>query len=101
MIVYKRIILIVLFVLLNLHGYRLMEFDKTQAVKQEWRIAETQLMLIAAAGGSAGIGTGMLLQRHKIRKPKFFIGVPLLLLLNLATLRFLMKDESSGPYLRV
>ena len=45
---------------------------------------EDRLLLLAAVGGSVGALIGMLLFRHKIRKPKFFLGVPVILGLQLA-----------------
>lgn len=93
MIVYKRLILLFCFILLNVHGYYLMGVDKTRAEKQAWRITEVQLITVAAAGGAAGVGAGMLMHRHKIRKPLFTLSVPVLVFINFAGLRFLMKEE--------
>ncbi|AXJ00713.1 Uncharacterized membrane protein YsdA, DUF1294 family [Cyclonatronum proteinivorum] len=70
-----------------------MEFDKRQAVAKEWRISEAQLLTVAAAGGSIGIGTGMLVKWHKVRKPRFLILIPLFILINLSALRYLMREE--------
>lgn len=58
--------------------------DKSAAIRGAWRIPEKTLMLLAAIGGSVGALAGMILCRHKIRKPKFFIGVPLCLVAHIA-----------------
>ena len=61
-----------------------MGLDKLRAVKGEWRISERSLFLLAAAGGSAGALAGMFLFRHKTKHMSFRIGLPLILLLQLA-----------------
>ena len=53
--------------------------DKHRAVLGKWRISELTLLLLAAAGGAAGALLAMLVFRHKIRKMKFMLLVPLLL----------------------
>ena len=47
-------------------------------------LPERTLLLIAAIGGSLGSLLGMLIAHHKTRKPKFYILVPLLLVLHAA-----------------
>lgn len=58
--------------------------DKGRARRGEWRISESALMLLAAAGGSLGALAGMRAFHHKTRKPIFRIGVPALLAIHLA-----------------
>ena len=58
--------------------------DKSAAIHGAWRIPEKTLILLAAIGGSVGALLGMIVCRHKIRKPKFAVGVPLCLVLHLA-----------------
>ncbi len=58
--------------------------DKLAAIRGARRAREDRLLLLAAVGGSVGALIGMLLFRHKIRKPKFFLGVPVILGLQLA-----------------
>ena len=57
--------------------------DKRRAHKGKWRIPETSLLLLAALGGSAAMLITMKAIRHKIRKPKFMVGLPLILALQL------------------
>lgn len=47
--------------------------DKIKAIRGSWRISEACLLLIALLFGGVGGTAGMLLFRHKIRKPKFLI----------------------------
>jgi len=56
--------------------------DKHKAVHGKWRISE-RMLLAGAVIGAPGALAGMLLFRHKIRKPRFFILVPLILLIEL------------------
>lgn len=55
------------------------------------RIPEMVLLAPALAGGSPGTLVGMLAARHKIRTPAFAVGVPLMLLVQLAIVAYLMQ----------
>ena len=50
------------------------------------RTPEGFLFFLAAAFGSVGIYAGMLISRHKTRKWYFQVGIPLLIVQNIATL---------------
>ena len=52
--------------------------DKGRAKSGKWRIPERTLLLLAMAGGSLGALAGMIMFRHKTRKPKFYISVPVM-----------------------
>lgn len=65
------------FILVNLGVYVLYGYDKYKAIRREWRVPET-ILLFGAVIGVFGALTGMYLCRHKTRKPKFFITVPLI-----------------------
>ena len=57
--------------------------DKHKAKKNKWRIPESTLMLTAALGGSVGSLIGMYTVRHKTKHPKFTVGIPLILALQI------------------
>ena len=59
--------------------------DKFRAKKNQWRIPERRLFLLAFLGGSPGILLGMYLFRHKTQTPKFTMGIPLILALQVIT----------------
>lgn len=56
--------------------------DKLKAIKGRWRIPESELLSLAFVGGAPGALLGMVFFRHKTRKMKFRIGVPLMLILE-------------------
>ena len=77
-----KLVLICL-LLINAAGLLVMLADKKKAPKNLWRIPEATLLTVAALGGSIGVLAGMYLFHHKTRKPRFFIGVPLILTVQL------------------
>ena len=74
--------------LINALGLCLMLADKHRAKKNLWRIPERTLLGTALLGGSFGALLGMRLARHKTRKPLFFVGIPVLLALQVIVLIF-------------
>ena len=80
-----RFFLIYLF-LINAAGFLVMTVDKQYAKKKMWRIPERTLMNLALLGGSAGVLLAMYTVRHKTRHPKFYIGVPAILLCQVVLL---------------
>ena len=73
-------------VIINALGYLLMLVDKKKAKKGAWRIPEATLLTIAAIGGSMGALLGMYHFRHKTKHPKFTVGIPLILIAQVATI---------------
>ena len=78
----ETILLVSLF-LMNAAGFLVMFADKHKARRGHWRIPERTLLLIAALGGSLGSLLGMYLFHHKTRHPKFTVGIPLILVLQI------------------
>ena len=76
--------MVVYLLLLNALGLGFMYADKQFAIRHRRRIPEATLLLLAAAGGSLGCWLGMALFRHKTRHRKFTLGLPLILLAQLA-----------------
>lgn len=70
--------------IINAVSFLLMLADKRRAKKHRWRIPESTLLLSAALGGSIGCLLGMYAIRHKTRKPKFYLGVPAILIAQVA-----------------
>lgn len=83
--------LLVYLLLINAAGFLSMLADKQKAKKKKWRISEAALMSIAALGGSLGSLAGMYAFRHKTRRKKFTVGIPLLLAVQAVLLCFLSQ----------
>ena len=77
-------LLLVWFGVLSAFTLLLFGWDKGMAKLGRRRIPEASLLFACLAGGAAGGLAGMYLFRHKIRKPKFYLTVPLLFLLDAA-----------------
>ncbi len=55
-----------------------------------WRVPEAQLMLISALGGSVAMYITMQTIRHKTQHPKFMIGIPAIMILQLALAAYIV-----------
>ena len=75
-------ILITYIFIINEVSFLFMLIDKRKAVRHAWRIPEATLLGIAAIGGSLGALLAMRLFRHKTKHPRFFLGLPILLVLH-------------------
>ena len=58
--------------------------DKHKAVKGKYRISEDMLLTIALIGGATAEYITMKCIRHKTQHKKFMIGLPLMILLQIA-----------------
>ncbi len=83
---YKYIILY--FVMINIVGCVINIIDKRRAKKEQWRIKESTLWLIALLGGATGEYLTMKAIRHKTKHTSFMIGMPLLSLISFALLYY-------------
>ena len=70
--------------ILNLTGFVLMGIDKLKAKMHSFRIPEAALFLVAAFGGSIGSLLGMAVFRHKTKHLSFLIGMPVILVIQIA-----------------
>ena len=68
-------------IIINIISFLFMGTDKLFAILKKRRISEKTLLLTTIIGGSIGSLLGMFFFRHKIRKPKFLIVVPLSLII--------------------
>jgi uncharacterized membrane protein YsdA (DUF1294 family) len=62
--------------------------DKWKAQHGKWRIPEATLLFLALIGGSIGALCGMKLFHHKTQHKKFYIGIPIILLLQIAAIAY-------------
>jgi len=81
------LILSTLFAVTNITSFVMMFIDKERSKKDGTeRIPEGILFFMAIAFGSFGVSAGMFTFRHKTRRWYFLVGIPLLMLENLAFL---------------
>ena len=69
-------------IIINVFTFFLYGFDKYKARKGAWRIPESRLLFFAAIGGSAGALIGMFVWHHKTKHAKFYLDVPILLVIQ-------------------
>lgn len=85
----------VLLILINLCGVVIMGYDKFLSRQPgASRVPEKNLFLNAIAGGAIGVYLGMMIFRHKTKHRIFSIGVPVLIIAQVALyLIILYKPE--------
>ncbi|PQD94677.1 DUF1294 domain-containing protein [Pradoshia eiseniae] len=66
----------------------MMKVDKERARRNQYRISERTLWVMALLGGAVGGVIGMQLFRHKTKHLSFRFGFPLLALLDVSVLVF-------------
>ncbi len=85
-----KLVLVVL-LLINAAAVAIMYADKKFAVLGRRRVPERTLILLALFGGSPGILLGMYAFRHKTRHPKFYLGVPAILIAEAALCLYVLR----------
>lgn len=70
--------------IINAASFLLMLIDKQKARKKQWRIPERTLFLSAILGGSIGTLGGMYAFRHKTKHLSFTLGIPVILMVQIA-----------------
>jgi uncharacterized membrane protein YsdA (DUF1294 family) len=65
------VLLLVALALASVLAFGMAVFDKFRARRRGRRIPEAALLWVALLGGSPGLVCGMLVARHKVRKPAF------------------------------
>ena len=81
---------IILFLIVNLVVFAMYGIDKWKAIHHKWRIPEATL-ISAAFFGVVGALLGMIVFHHKIRKPKFYISVPFIMILEVASVVYVFR----------
>lgn len=77
-------ILLIYLLIINITAFIAYYRDKCKAKAKAWRTSEATLLLLAVLGGSIGAWAAMRIFRHKTNHPQFYIGVPLILFLQIA-----------------
>lgn len=76
-------LLIVYLIIINLIAVIITIHDKNAARKHRWRVPESTLLIVAALSGCAAMYITMRIIRHKTKKPKFMIGIPVIFVLEI------------------
>ena len=86
-------LLIVFLATINITTFLVMANDKWKSTRgrNSERIPEGLIFFMATIFGSVGVYVGMILLRHKTRKWYFQLGIPLIILQNLATLYLIVE----------
>ena len=84
------------FVAVSLLATGLTVYDKNAARLNMRRIQERTLLLVAALGGSLVMLVTMRLVRHKTRHAKFMIGIPAIIILQIAVVLFVWQLMKGG-----
>lgn len=79
---WAMIALLLYLAIINLVAYMIMGVDKSRSKSGAWRVSEKHLLLIALAGGAAGMLLGMRVFKHKTRHTGFIMLIPVMLLLQ-------------------
>ncbi|SFQ32401.1 Uncharacterized membrane protein YsdA, DUF1294 family [Lachnospiraceae bacterium XBB1006] len=93
-------LLLVYLAIMNVAGLTVMGIDKRKAIKGAWRIPEKTLFLVSILGGSVGTLVGMYLFHHKTKHWYFVIGMPLILIVQVAAGSYLythVSDRQLSP----
>ena len=84
-------LILIYVVVVNATAFLMYGIDKWNAKRERRRIPEKTLLVKAASGGSIGAYAGMQLFHHKTRKPKFYIGIPLIFAIQLGILVYIYR----------
>ncbi len=72
-------------IMVNCIGFFSMFLDKRYARMNQYRISERTLFSVSLIGGVIGILFGMYYFRHKTKKMKFVIGLPIILIIQIVS----------------
>ena len=84
--------IIIYLIVINIISFLAMWIDKEKAKKNKWRISESALFTLSILGGSIGGLIGMYTFRHKTKKARFTIGIPVILFLQIVLIIIISKN---------
>lgn len=80
----------------SLWAVALVLYDKRASRRGFWRIKENTLLLVSALGGSVAMLIAMRRVRHKTKHAKFMVGIPVMIVLQAATVGLLLWWHMRG-----
>ena len=75
---------------INIVAFITFGVDKYKAKNKKWRIPEATLITLCLLGGSVGGYLGMRIFHHKTKHPKFYIGVPVIFIMQITISIFII-----------
>lgn len=82
--VYK--IALIYLAVISLISFIVTAWDKHCAKRDMWRVPEKTLLILSALGGSVAMYITMKTIRHKTKHPKFMVGIPVIIFLQVAAI---------------
>lgn len=82
--------LIAYFVIISIVAVIITCYDKHCAIRDKWRVKERTLLIVSALGGGIAMYVTMQLIRHKTKKLKFMLGIPLMVIAEIFLLGLVM-----------
>ena len=76
---------------INLFALFITVLDKRRAVHHKWRVSEAMLLFVSAIGGGVSMYVTMHIIRHKTKKLKFMLGIPLIIVIELIAVFWVMN----------
>ena len=84
-----KVLLLIYVAVMSLIAFAAFGLDKYKAKTDKWRTPEKTLFLLAIIGGGIGAFLGMQIFRHKTKHQQFVIGIPLIMIVQLALIAWL------------
>lgn len=81
-----KYIILVYFLLISVISIIVTVHDKNAAKKNKWRVPESTLLFLGFIGGATFMFITMLIIRHKTKKAKFMVPLPLFAVVHLVAL---------------
>ena len=80
-------------VAINVVTFFMYGIDKWKAKRSKWRIREATLLGMAVIGGSIGAWLGMRVWHHKTMHKKFQLGIPLIIVVQIALVIWIISKS--------
>ena len=87
------IYLAIYILIINIIGFIMMYIDKEKAKKDKYRISEKTFFVISLLLGAIGTYIGMYKFRHKTKHNLFTIGIPVMIIINIASIYYIITKN--------
>lgn len=85
-------IALIYFAVINIISVVVCCYDKLMAIKGKRRISEKTLLNLSVLGGGIAMYITMCIIRHKTKHPKFMLGIPLIIAIQITILLVFLKN---------